>query len=296
MSRTELPVPVAAIDIGTNTVRLLVTRGGRDLVRRTEVTGLGRGLADSGVLNPVGRQRALDVFVEFAASMLEHGVGKVRAVATSASRDAADSDSFMSQADGILGIRPEVIGGEEEAALSYEGATADLAGEDWTVADIGGGSTEIISSQSGRSFDVGSVRLTDRFLDTKPAGADAIRAARRWADSVLGDVDGQSERLIGVAGTWTTVAALAMELDPYDPSRVHHVRLQRSVVAEWRERLSGLSDAETAELPGLAPGRAPVILGGVIVAEAVMDRLGADQCLVSEKDLLDGIAARLVAS
>ena len=296
MSGTEVSKPVAAIDIGTNTVRLLVTRDGRDLVRRTEVTGLGRGLAASGVLNPEGRQRALDVFVEFAASMLEHGVGKIRAVATSASRDAADSDSFMAQADGILGTRPEVIGGEEEAALSYEGATADLAGEDWTVADIAGGSTEIISSRGGRSFDVGSVRLTDRFLDRKPVGAEAIGAARRWTDSVLGDVEGQSERLIGVAGTWTTVASLALELEPYDPSRVHHFLLHRSILAEWRERLSGLSEAETAQLPGLAPGRAPVILGGMIVAEAVMDRLGAHQCLVSEKDLLDGIAARLVAS
>lgn len=288
--------PVAAVDIGTNTVRLLISDGENDLERRTVITGLGRGLDETGRLNPDGRRLALEAFAEFAASARRAGVTRVRAVATSASRDASDAASFVSETTAILGVRPEVIPGSEEAALSYAGATADLDGDSWTVADIGGGSTEIISAKGGISFDVGSVRVTDRFFGSRPVPTEAWATARRWVDSVIGEVPGQTANLVGVAGTWTTLAALEQQLEPYDPSRVHHFVLTRAVVASWRRRLGALSVAETNNLTGLAPGRAPVIYGGVVVAEAVMDTVGAASCLVSEADLLDGIVAGLVAS
>ncbi len=288
-----MPQPVAAIDIGTNTVRLLISDGRSDLERMTAVVGLGRGLARTGHLDPEGRHRAMTVLGRYADAIDQHGAAPVRAVATSASREASDASDFLDEVAGILGTAPEVISGDAEAALSYAGATSDLGEGAWTVVDIGGGSTEVITAEAGRSFDVGSVRITDTYLDEERSGA-SVERALRWAASMLEQVPGQSDRVVGVAGTWTSLAAMEQELEPYDPARVHHYSLTREAVRRWRDRLASLTVAETETLTGLDPNRAPVILGGAIVAEAVMEHLGAGVTLVSERDLLDGIVAGLL--
>lgn len=282
---------LAAVDIGTNSVRLLVVDHDRsDLVRRTVITGLGRGMQHTGRLNPDGRVETLAVLGEYRREMEGLGAGAVRAVMTAVGRSASDVEPFLEEAKGALGIRPQVISGHEEARLSYRGAVAGLEGGDWTVVDIGGGSTEIVSAAAARSADIGSVRLTDLFLGARPAPAEAVETAREHARRILAG-EKAPDGVVGVAGTWTTLAALTLE--EYDPERVHHFTLGRSQVTGWVERLAMLSVEETAALPGIEPRRAPVILGGAIVAEQVMEVLGVDHCLVSERDLLDGIVAGL---
>lgn len=279
----------AAIDIGTNSVRLLIE--GRS--RRTVVTGLGKGLGTRGRLSEAGRAATREVLASYRRDMEAAGVNRARAVVTAAGRNASDTDEFRAEAASILGFQPEVISGEEEARLSYAGSVADVEGEDWTVVDIGGGSTEVVRSGSATSFHIGSVALTDRYLAERPAPASQLAAARQAAAVAL-TVSPAGGGVIGVAGTWTSLAAMTQRLDPYDPELVHHYRLPRATVGEWVERLRGLSLADTERLPGLDPARAPVILGGSIVAEAVLSALWVDECLVSEHDLLDGVLAGLL--
>lgn len=288
-----MAAPVAAVDIGTNTVRLLISDGKSDLERMSAVVGLGRGLSRTGHLDPRGREKAKAVLEHYAESISRTGAAQVRAVATSASREAADAGDFLAEVAEILGTAPEVITGDTEAGLSYAGATSDLGEGAWTVADIGGGSTEVITAQAGRSFDVGSVRITDLYLGEDRTGA-GLEEARAWVRDSLEEVPGQSDQVVGVAGTWTSLAAMDQQLDPYDPARVHHFALTRGAVDGWVSRLSGLSLEETKALPGLDPRRAPVILGGALVAEVVMEHLGTGVILVSERDLLDGIVAGLL--
>ncbi len=285
--------PVAAIDIGTNTVRLLISDGKSDLERMTAVVGLGRGISRTGHLDPVGRERAKTALGRYAEAISRHHVDRLRAVATSASREASDAGDFLSEVAEILGVAPEVITGDTEAALSYAGATSDLGHGTWTVVDIGGGSTEVITAKGGRSFDVGSVRITDLYLGEEPT-AGGLDEALSWTASMLEEVPGQSSEVVGVAGTWTSLAAMEQELEPYDPARVHHFALTRGAVSRWCSRLGRLTLSETEALPGLDPNRAPVILGGAVVAQAVMEHLGADATLVSERDLLDGVVMGLV--
>lgn len=288
-----MPTPVAAIDIGTNTVRLLISDGQSDLERMSAVVGLGRGLSRSGHLDPQGRERATTALGRYARAISRHEVTRVRAVATSASREASDADDFLNEVAEILGIAPEVISGDTEASLSFTGATSGLGTGAWTVVDIGGGSTELITAGAGRSFDVGSVRITDLYLGEERTEA-SLEEALGWAREMLEEVAGQSDQAVGVAGTWTSLAAMEQELEPYDPARVHHFALTRDSVEQWCTRLAGLSLAETEALPGLDPNRAPVILGGAVIARAVMEHLGAAVTLVSERDLLDGIVAGLI--
>ena len=282
----------AAIDIGTNSVRLLVVdEHGADLTRRSEVTGLGRGLAASARLNPEGRSATLEVLGAYAAAMTELRVERQRAVMTAAGRNAMDTTDFLTQATEALGFPIEVIPGEEEAALSYAGAASDLPGDDPVVVDIGGGSTEVVTAGEGRSFEIGSVRLTDQHLANRPVSDQTLADARETVQEVLDPVDPTSRPVIGVAGTWTTLAAI--EHGVYDPDLIHHSRLSVPMLGRWIDRLAMLSVEETARLPGIEPRRAPVILGGAIVAEQVLAALGAHDCLVSERDLLDGMVAAL---
>lgn len=279
----------AAIDIGTNSVRLLIEGG----YRRTVVTGLGKGLGTTGRLSEAGRAATRKVLSSYRRDMDEAGVSRVRAVMTAAGRTASDADEFRAEAASILGFQVEVISGEEEARLSYAGAVADVEEGEWTVVDIGGGSTEVVRPESATSFDIGSVALTDRYLAGRPATDFELAAARETAAAALA-VSPAGGGVIGVAGTWTSLAAMTLRLDPYDPELVHHFRISRGTVGEWVERLGGMSLAATERLPGLDPARAPVILGGSIVAEAVLSALTADECVVSEHDLLDGVLAGLL--
>lgn len=283
----------AAIDIGTNSVRLLVVDEARaDLTRRTEVTGLGRGLATSGHLHPGGRTATLEVLRSYAATMRELDVESRRAVMTAAGRNAADTGDFLNEASDILGFAIEVIPGEEEAALSYAGAASDLPGDDPVVVDIGGGSTEVVAAGGGTSYEIGSVRLSDQHLAERPVSDQTLAKARATVREVLAPVRPTSQPVVGVAGTWTTLAAI--EHGVYDPDLIHHSRLSVPVLGRWIDRLATLSVEETARLPGIEPRRAPVILGGAIVAEQALAALDVRDCLVSERDLLDGIVARLI--
>jgi exopolyphosphatase / guanosine-5'-triphosphate,3'-diphosphate pyrophosphatase len=282
----------AAIDIGTNSVRLLVVdEHGADLTRRSEVTGLGRGLSASGRLNAEGRSATLEVLGAYAEAMAGLQVERQRAVMTAAGRNATDTTDFLTDAAEVLGFPIDVIPGEEEAALSYAGAASDLPGDDPVVVDIGGGSTEIVTAGGGRSFEIGSVRLTDQHLADRPVPDQTLADARATVRDVLAPVTPTSQPVVGVAGTWTTLAAI--EHGVCAPDLIHHSRLSVPVLGRWIDRLSTLSVVETARLPGIEPRRAPVILGGAIVAEQVLGVLDARDCLVSERDLLDGIVAAL---
>lgn len=282
----------AAIDIGTNSVRLLVVdEHGADLTRRTEVTGLGLGLAASARLNPEGRAATLEVLDAYTEAIAEMRAESKRAVMTAAGRNASDTTDFLAEATEVLGFSIDVIPGEEEAALSYAGAASDLPGDDPVVVDIGGGSTEVVNAGGGRSFEIGSVRLTDRHLADRPVSDQTLAGARATAQEVLAPVDPTIRPVVGVAGTWTTLAAI--ERGVYDPDLIHHSRLSAPVLGRWIDRLATLTVEETARLPGIEPRRAPVILGGAIVAEQVLNALEVDGCLISERDLLDGIVAVL---
>lgn len=286
---------VAAVDIGTNSVRLLVTGPEGDIHREAVVTGLGRRVSLTGRLSPEGRVATLQVLAHYRRLMDEAGVVEARAVATSASREGADAAEFVAEMTGVLGIEPEVISGSEEAALSFAGATADLAGGDCLVVDIGGGSTEIITRAGGESFDVGSVRVTDRFFSGRPVPPSQLDAARAWIREVVG-VEAAALPVVGVAGTWTSLAALDRRLEPYSDAAVHHTELSASAIEGWVARLASLPIEETAELPGLDPARAPVILGGALVAATCLQVLGADRVLISSHDLLDGVVAALASA
>lgn len=291
----------AAVDIGTNSMRLLiVSDDGQEVGRWTRVTGLGRGLDASGRLADDAMERTLAALAEFGRLTTEHGVTRARAVATSASRDAANRNEFFDSAEAALGFPPEVIPGTEEARLSYLGATTGAAG-DWpfVVVDIGGGSTEFVWDESGdvvgTSVDIGSVRLTDRLLSHRPVGFDELETAGRHVADLFQAVPVPDPigTVIGVAGTWTSLAAIAQDLAVYDRDLVHGWRLGRPEV----ERLIGLfasqSVAETASIPALDPARAPVILAGAVVARESIRHLGVMEVTVSETDLLDGLVAEL---
>lgn len=282
----------AAIDIGTNSIRLLIADESGDVVRRAVVTGLGRGVGTTGRMDPDGRDRTLEVLQSYRADMDYADVEKARAVVTAVGRNASDAADFVADARRVLGFAPEVIGGDEEAALSYRGAVAELAAGDWTVVDIGGGSTEVVGARSAVSYEIGSVALTDRYLAERPVPDEGLEAARARASAVLA-LSPAPGGVVGVAGTWTSLAAMTMRLDPPRPDLVHLSWITLATVGEWVERLRRMSVAETAALPGLDPARAPVILGGTIVAETALTALGVGASLVSEHDLLDGILAGL---
>ena len=283
---------VAAIDIGTNSMRLLVVHrvgdGVVELGRYERVTGLGQGVDATGELSEEAIDRTLLALSEFGGRMREMGVEQRRAVATSASRDARNRDMFFNRAELALGVRPEMISGDEEAALAFAGATS-RTGEPapHLVIDIGGGSTEFVTVEGGRSFDVGSVRLTDRVLAARPAPSEQVGAARALVAEMFLPVTPFVGSVIGVAGTWTSLA------------RIHHgnsdlVRLSLADITALVERLSGLTVEETAALPGLDPARAPVILAGAVIAEGGATAADAEVVVVSEHDLLDGVVAALL--
>ena len=287
---------VGVVDIGTNSMRLLITDGGTETGRWVEVTGLGRGVDASGELSPEAIGRTLPVLRRYGILMDTHGVEVRTAIATSACRDAANREEFFDLAERALGVRPTLVSGEEEARLAYDGATAgwDLE-EPVVVCDIGGGSTELVTADAGFSVDVGSVRLTETHLPHRPPRAEELLAARghvaRLWTAVGLPVPGT---LVGVAGTWTSLAAIDLQLPAYTREAVDGHRLPRQRLTDLVERLSVLTLEETRQIPSLDPARAPVILAGAVVAEGVMLALDAGECVISERDTLDGVARRLL--
>jgi exopolyphosphatase/guanosine-5'-triphosphate,3'-diphosphate pyrophosphatase len=292
----------AAVDIGTNSMRLLVVDDeGSEVERWARVTGLGKGVDASGRLSDDAIDRTIEVLADYGRIVRGYGVTGARAVATSASRDAANRAEFFDRAQEALGFRPEVIEGVDEAALSYRGATAGISAPGpYLVVDIGGGSTEFVLEDGGdivgTSLDMGSVRLTDRFeLERRPVEFDRLEAASRAVEATIESVrlPRRIETCIGVAGTWTSLSAIAQQLAEYDRTLVHESHIERNDLDRLVLKLAAMTVEETEQIPALDPKRAPVIVGGAIVAREVMRLLGVDTVVVSEHDLLDGVVAGL---
>ncbi|MFF4247670.1 exopolyphosphatase [Streptomyces sp. NPDC001822] len=306
---------VAAIDCGTNSIRLLVAdvepSTGRftELDRRMRIVRLGQGVDRTGRLAPEALERTFDACREYAAVIKELGAERTRFVATSASRDAENSDVFVRGVLDILGIEPEVISGDQEAQLSFDGATKELTGSDhldkpYLVVDIGGGSTEFVVGddevRAARSVDIGCVRMTERHLVVDgavvdPPTPDRVAAIRADLDAALDTVEetvpiASAATLVGLAGTVTTVAAIALGLEEYDSEAIHHSRVSAAQVREITERLLASTHEERAAIPAMHPGRVDVIASGALALLAVMERSGAAEVVVSEHDILDGIA------
>ncbi|MEU5715511.1 Ppx/GppA phosphatase family protein [Streptomyces sp. NPDC020403] len=306
---------VAAVDCGTNSIRLLVadlepaTGALTELDRRMKVVRLGQGVDRTGRLDPEALERTFAACREYAEVIREAGAEKVRFVATSASRDAENSETFVQGVVDILGVEPEVATGEQEAQLSFDGATRELAGSDhlekpYLVVDIGGGSTEFVVGddevRAARSVDIGCVRMTERHLVrdgavVDPPTPDRITAIRTDIEAAL-DLAQETvplagaATLVGLAGTVTTVAAIALGLREYDAEAIHHSRVSLTQVREITARLLASTHEERAAIPAMHPGRVDVIAAGALVLLAVMERTGAHEVVVSEHDILDGIA------
>ncbi len=277
---------VAAVDIGTNSMRLLIVMENGDswieLGRWERVTGLGRGVDADGVLNDEAIDRTLLALAEFGARMNDAKVSQRRAVATSAARDAANRDSFFDRAELALGVRPEVISGEEEARLAFAGASDDTD-KAILVVDIGGGSTELVDANGATSYQIGSVRLTDRLLEERPSPEAKLTEARSMVQETFAAVTPFVGEVRGVAGTWTSLSM--MENSPV---------LSQAALTSWVARLAGMSLQETSLISGLDPARAPVILAGTIIAEGVVKALACAPVTVTNHDLLDGVVAGLL--
>jgi exopolyphosphatase / guanosine-5'-triphosphate,3'-diphosphate pyrophosphatase len=298
-------VRVGAVDCGTNSVRLLVAdvEGDRktDVHREMRVVRLGQGVDRTGELAAEALERTRDALVDYAATCRELGVERVRMVATSATRDARNRDEFRGMVEAVLGVPPEVVSGDEEAALSFDGATRGLdpARGPFLVIDIGGGSTELVlgttAPEAALSVDVGCVRLTERHLLDDPPTSAQVAAAEADVDEALRRVREvvpveRARTAVGLAGSVTTVAALALALEAYDPDRIHLSRISSADVAEVADRLLAMTRAERAALPVMHPGRVDVIGAGALVLATVVDRFALADVVVSESDILDGIA------
>jgi exopolyphosphatase / guanosine-5'-triphosphate,3'-diphosphate pyrophosphatase len=282
------------------------TGGGlTDVVRRMEIVRLGEGVDRTGRLAPEAIERTRVVLAEYAAEVRAHGAARVRMVATSATRDASNAADFASMVAATLGVEPEVISGDEEARLSFLGAVRGLWWPGpYLVVDIGGGSTEFVVGQStverAISVDIGCVRMTERHLHDDPptpaqiaaAEADVVGAVDGALDAVqiVPAEEGVSRTLVGLAGSVTTVAALALGLERYDAARIHQARISYGEVARVTGELLAATRAQRAALPVMHPGRADVIGAGGLILRVIMERARADAVIASEHDILDGIA------
>jgi exopolyphosphatase/guanosine-5'-triphosphate,3'-diphosphate pyrophosphatase len=300
-------VRVAAIDCGTNSVRLLVADvAGSDLTdvaRRMEIVRLGEGVDRTGRLSEAAIERTRKALAGYAAEIADLGAERIRMCATSASRDASNAADFRTMVRGVLGVDPEVITGDEEARLSFAGAVTGLDAEPpYLVVDIGGGSTEFVtggaSVEHAISVDIGCVRMTERHLHDDPPTAAQIEAATldvtAEVDRALAAVSGRDARtLVGLAGSVATVTALAMGLPAYDSSRIHQSRSSREDVARVTAGLLRMTVAERLALPVMHPGRADVIGAGALILRTIVERSGRSAVIASEHDILDGIAFSL---
>ena len=299
---------VAAIDCGTNSTRLLVTEGSNPpLERLMRITRLGQGVEATGRIAPEAIERTVAVLREFREVLDRHNVNQVRITATSAARDAGNREEFFAAAKGAVGLRPELLDGEEEGRLSFLGATRELdpAEGPFLVADIGGGSTELVVGTSEPlgvcSLDLGCVRLTEKYLASDPPLAEElsealveVRDQLEEAVRILPELS-DARRLVGVAGTVTTVAAVEIGLATYDRDRIHHFDLTRAAAEDVFRTLATERRADRIHNPGLEEARADVIVGGCAVLVGVMRFFDFERCLVSEADILDGLAAGMLS-
>jgi exopolyphosphatase / guanosine-5'-triphosphate,3'-diphosphate pyrophosphatase len=335
---------VAAIDCGTNSIRLLIAdlepklqdsergRGAADpghssrapltdLTREMRIVRLGEGVDRTGRLSQAALDRTMTALREYAGLIAEAKPEAIRMVATSATRDASNAQEFTDRVVDVLGVSPEVISGDEEAWLSFTGATRELAGTPlaaegscpppYLVTDIGGGSTEFVLGGAdarsqlprdllqARSVNIGCVRLTERHLHGDPPAPAEIAPTVKDIDAALDQVTAavqldRAQTLVGLAGSVTTVAAIALGLDRYIPDRIHHSRIPVEQVHEITGRLLGMTRAERAEIPGMHPGRIDVIAAGALILDRIMTRFDFAEVLVSEHDILDGIAWSLL--
>jgi exopolyphosphatase / guanosine-5'-triphosphate,3'-diphosphate pyrophosphatase len=320
---------VAAIDCGTNSLRLLIAdidpvrHELTDVERRMEIVRLGQGVDATGRLAPEALDRTFRVLAEYASQIHAAGAVAVRMVATSATRDASNAAEFAEGVRRTLGVTPEVITGSEEARLSFAGATAELAAEPaagagprpeppFLVVDIGGGSTEFVLGKPGShedlatglaaiSVDIGCVRLTERHLHADPPAAAEVAAATADIDRALDDVSAtipvqDARTLVGLAGSVTTLTAIALGLPSYDPRLTHHARISADSVDAVTRQLLTQTHLQRAAIGSLHPGRVDVIGAGALVLDRVMQRFGFGELVTSEHDILDGIAWSIAAS
>ncbi|TDC33486.1 Ppx/GppA family phosphatase [Micromonospora sp. 15K316] len=311
---------MAAIDCGTNSIRLLVAdlpdpAAGpesplTDLSRRMEIVRLGQDVDRTGRLAPEAIERTRVALVDYAAEFEKLGAERVRMCATSATRDAENADEFRAMVERTLGVAPEVVSGDEEARLSFTGAVRGLPADakaPFLVVDIGGGSTEfVVGTREGGvraavSMDIGCVRMTERHLHGDPPSVAEIAAAQAdiavAVDRALTVVPGrEAATLVGLAGSVTTVVAIAQGLRAYDPARIHHARVSYDAVAEVTADLLGKTREQRLAIPVMHPGRADVIGAGALVLKVIMERAGMPSVVASEHDILDGIAWSLAPS
>jgi exopolyphosphatase/guanosine-5'-triphosphate,3'-diphosphate pyrophosphatase len=298
---------LAAIDCGTNSTRLLVAdEDGRTIERLMRITRLGQGVDATGRLADEAVARTVAVLGEYRSVLDRHGADRVRMAATSAARDAANRDDFFAAATETVGVAPELLGGEEEARLSFLGATAELDPADgpFLVADIGGGSTEFAVGPAGApdgvlSTDIGCVRLTEKFLHSDPPAPEELSQAFDVVRGHLEDVSrvipsvADVRRFVGLAGTVSTIAAVELGLAAYDRDRIHHFVLTRAAAEDVFRTLATERRSQRLHNPGLEEARADVIVGGAVVLVGIMRYFELAECLVSESDILDGLVATL---
>jgi len=289
---------VAAVDLGTNSTRLLVADvdGGEleEVSRRLTITRLGEGVDSRRRLLPVPIARVRNCLADYRRELESLGAERTLAIATSAVRDAENGEAFLGEIEWSYGFETRLLAGTDEAAMMIRGVTAGRAAlDDALVVDIGGGSTELVLAEAGdvafsRSLDVGCVRITERFLRSDPPSRPELAGAGTYVRSLLPRLE--AKRAIGVAGTVTTLATLDLGDAEYDPARTHGHRLALSSVEAQLERLAAMTTEERLSVPGIEPGRAPVIVAGIVVLREVMNAYGLDEIEASERDILHGAA------
>ena len=292
---------VAAVDCGTNSTRLLVSDGITTFERLMRITRLGQGVDEHGRLAPEAIERTVAVLREFRQVIERLGATSVRATATSAARDASNREEFFAAAEQALGVRPELLPGDEEGRLAFAGAVRDLDPDDgpFLVVDIGGGSTEFIVGthqvEGVATTDMGCVRITEKFLHSDPPApeelSNAIGVVRDILDDVVREVPAvrEARRLVGLAGTVTTMAAVEIGLPAYDQDRTHHFVLTHDAAEDVFRTLATEARKDRIANPGLEEARADVIVGGALILVTIMRAWEISECLVSESDILDGL-------
>ncbi len=298
---------VGAVDIGTNSVRLIIAekKDGkwRDLIRTVEITRLGEGVDKTRIIKPEAMQRTIAVLAHYKELMEKHHVEKSKAVSTSAMRDAKNASDFKELVKGRLGLDIEVISGEEEGRLTFAGAVGQDSlspkGEVALVVDVGGGSTEYIYGKEteiygATSLNIGSVRLTEQFLKHDPPTATELLSARQTIREAAGPVfkkvaDANPGVMVAVAGTATQLSAVYYGIEPYDPEKIHGSKLTLTELQELIQKLASISTEERKKLKGMHPQRADVIIGGALILEETLDELCFNEMIISEKDILDGL-------
>jgi len=301
-----MTAPVAAIDCGTHSTRLLIHDGTDAIERLTTITKLGEGVDSTGRLAEAAIGRTVDCLAGYREVMDRHGVGRVRIIATSAARDAANVDELFDAAEAVVGARPELLSGLDEGRFAFAGATAELDPADgpFLVFDIGGGSTEFSlgteECSAAMSLDVGCVRLSEKYLESDPPAPEELVACLSITESHLDDVGREmpesfdARTFVGLAGTVAAAAMIEIGLPEYDRDRVHHFRLTKEAAEDVYRTVATENRADRAHNPGLEPGRVDTIVAGMCILVRIMRYFAIEELLVSESDILDGLAFSLL--